>query len=146
MLKKIAFITLWISAVSCNSSSPQEKIENLNGYWSISKVETNEGKTKEYSFSSTVDYFEIQNDQGFRKKVQPKLDGTYTVTDDVENVVVKTENDRINLYYSTEMDQWKETLIASEENKITFENEYGNKYTYERFTGYLNEANGEKKQ
>ncbi|HET8809114.1 MAG TPA: lipocalin family protein [Flavobacteriaceae bacterium] len=146
MLKKIVFIVLWISVVSCDTRSVEEKIDNLNGYWTISKVETNEGKTKEYSFSSTVDYFEITNNKGFRKKVQPKLDGTYVVTDDVENIVVKVENDSINLYYSTEMDQWKETLIASEANKITFLNEYGNKYTYERFTGYLNETHGEKEQ
>lgn len=146
MLKKIGFILLWIVGISCNIQTPQEKIENLNGYWMISKVETSEGKIKEYSFSSTIDYFEIKNNQGFRKKVQPKFDGTYVVGNDVENIVVKVENGRINLYYSTEMDQWKETLIASEKNEITFENEYGNKYTYQRFTGYLNETHDKEKQ
>lgn len=144
-MKTTAYIFLFVSLLACNARTNEEKIENLNGYWIISKVETNEGKTKEYSFSSTVDYFELKNNKGFRKKVKPKLDGTYIVSEAIENIVVKVENDSINLYYSTGMDQWKETLIASEKNEITFLNEYGNKYTYERFTGFL-EENGKKEQ
>ncbi|HET8838714.1 MAG TPA: lipocalin family protein [Flavobacteriaceae bacterium] len=145
-MKKCIYLLLFFVLLACSRQTPQEKIENLNGYWAISKVETKNGKTKEYpAFNSLVDYIEINDNKGFRKKVKPKIDGSFLVTDDSEKIIVKVENDNINLYYSTGLDEWKETLIASEENKIVLQNEEGIEYSYKRFTGYLNE-HGKKKQ
>lgn len=141
-MKKIACVLFFLSLVACDKQNPQEKIDNLNGYWTISKAETPEGM-REFPFSGLVDYIEIENNKGFRKKVKPKMDGTYFVTSKEESILVKVENDSINLYYSTEMDHWKETLIASEKDKIVLENENGNKYTYKRFN--LDLGNGEEK-
>lgn len=140
-MKKAAYFLLFVFLVACNTQGSQEKIDNLNGYWTISKAETKGGSVKDYAFSGLVDYIEIKNNKGFRKKVKPKMDGTYFITNNEEKIVVKVENDRINLYYSTEMDQWKETLISSKENEIVLENENGNKYTYKRFN--LDFGNGE---
>lgn len=140
-MKKAAYFLLFVFLVACNTQGSQEKIDNLNGYWTISKAETKRGSVKDYAFSGLVDYIEIKNNKGFRKKVKPKMDGTYFITNNEEKIVVKVENDRINLYYSTEMDQWKETLISSKENEIVLENENGNKYTYKRFN--LDFGNGE---
>jgi hypothetical protein len=112
----------------------------------ISKVEVESGESRDFGFAPTVDYIEIENKKGFRKKVKPRLNGTFIVTDDVENIVVKVENDSINLYYSTKMDQWKETLVSSDKNELVFENEQGKLYTYERFTGILDGTNGKTEQ
>lgn len=144
-MKKSIYLLLFVSVWACNPRTPQEKIDNLNGYWAISKAEMADGQIKKYNFNALVDYFEIENNKGFRKKVKPKLDGTFLVTDNLEKIIVKIENDSINLYYSTGMDEWKETLIASEENKIVLKNEEGMEYSYKRFTGYLDE-HGEKEQ
>lgn len=137
-MKKICALLFLVVLTACNTQTPQEKIDNLNGYWGISEAKMADGQVKDYTFNAVVDYIEIrENNKGFRKKVKPKLDGTYIVTDDIENIEIKIENDSINIYYTTEMDQWMETLISSEKDEIVLKNEYGNEYTYKRFTGYL---------
>lgn len=132
----IAFI-----CVSCETSTPQEKIENLNGYWEIKSAKRPGGVVREYKMSSFIDYIEIEDGKGFRKKVSPKITGGFIATEDQETLRVKVENDSINLYYTTPFDSWKETLLSSEENEIVILNPEGIIYTYKRFTPYL-EDNG----
>ena len=122
--------------LSCDRDSTQEEIENLNGYWEITKAELPEGIIKEFKFSELVDYMKVDSSAGFRKKVRPQLDGSFIASEDVEIFDVKLENDSINLYYSTPYANWKETLISSEENELMILNQDGIIYTYKRFTPY----------
>lgn len=142
MKKYFLILLITCFGISCNLKTSEEKIENLNGYWEIKSAERPEGTTKEYKISAVVDYIQIKNKEGFRKKVRPQLDGSYLVTEDRESLTVKIENDSINLYYTTPFDSWKETLLSSEENEIKILNPQGIIYTYKRFTPYL-ENNGE---
>jgi hypothetical protein len=122
--------------LSCDRDSTQEEIENLNGYWEITKAELPEGIIKEFKFSELEDYMKVDSSAGFRKKVRPQLDGSFIASEDVEIFDVKLENDSINLYYSTPYANWKETLISSEENELMILNQDGIIYTYKRFTPY----------
>ncbi|MCC8361412.1 lipocalin family protein [Salinimicrobium sediminilitoris] len=135
MKKAILILFLGITLISC-SNSPQEKIDNLNGYWEITKAELPEGITKEFKYSEIVDYIEVDSTSGFRKKVRPQIDGGFITSNDEEIFQVKLENDSINLYYSTPYANWKETLLTSEENKLVVLNPDGIIYTYKRFTPY----------
>ena len=135
MKKAIFILFLVITLISC-SNSPQEKIDNLNGYWEITKAELPEGITKEFKYSEIVDYIEVDSTSGFRKKVRPQIDGGFITSNDEEIFQVKLENDSINLYYSTPYANWKETLLTSEENKLVVLNSDGIIYTYKRFTPY----------
>lgn len=134
-MKKAIFILLLVVIVSC-SDSPEEQIDNLNGYWEIKEARLPEGITKEFRFSELVDYIRVDSSAGFRKKVRPQLDGGFITSDNVEKFDVKLENDSINLYYSTPYATWKETVISSEENELVILNSDGIIYTYERFTPY----------
>ena len=141
-MKKVIFLLFVGIFLSCQS--PEEKIENLNGYWQIKKADLPEGITKEFPFSQLVDYFQVKGDEGFRKKVQPQFGGRFFSTENRENFVVKLENDSINLYYSTPYDEWKETILSSDEDELIILNERGIIYTYERFTPFKN-YDGEEK-
>lgn len=135
---KISFLSLFLTLilVGCDTRSPQEKIENLNGYWEIELAQLPEGIEKEFRFSEMVDYIQVENNEGFRKKVRPQLGGKFITSEDRENFRIKVENDSINLYYSTPYNSWKETLLSSEENEIKILNQRGIIYTYKRFTPY----------
>ena len=122
--------------LSCNTDSPLEKVDNLNGYWEITKAELPEGITKEFKYSEIVDFIEVDSLKGFRKKVRPQIDGSFITTNDEEVFEVKLENDSINLYYTTPYANWKETVISSEENELVVINPRGIIYTYKRFTPY----------
>lgn len=116
--------------------TPEEKIENLNGYWEIKQADLPEGFTKEFRFSEIVDYIQVDSAAGFRKKVRPQLDGSFITSDDEEIFNIKIENDSINLYYTTPYAEWKETVISSEEDELVILNPDGIIYTYKRFTPY----------
>ncbi len=120
-------------SLSCNRQSPEEKLAHLNGYWEITEVEMDNGAVKEYSISTTIDYIEIHNNEGFRKKVAPNLSGGFTVTDDAEKIIVKIENDSLNLYYSTLFDSWKETVLKANEMELEILNSDKKRFKYKRF-------------
>lgn len=143
-MKNILLIFLLAIAVtSCKQQTPEEKLVNLNGYWEIEKVEFSRDSIKEFRMSENVDYFEIENGVGFRKKVRPQYDGTYIVTEDAEKIEAKIENDSLNLYYSTPFDSWKETVLHAGVDKLSIKNNRGLIYHYKRFKSLLSELNEE---
>ncbi len=136
-MKKVIFLFIFGALLlSCGKDAPREKIDNLNGYWEITKAELPEGIIKEFKYSELVDYIQVDSASGFRKKVRPQLDGSFIASDDEEIFEVKLENDSINLYYTTPYANWKETIISSEENELVVLNQDGIIYTYKRFTPY----------
>ena len=136
-MKKVIFLlSLGTLFLSCDREASREKIDNLNGYWEITKAELPEGVIKEFKYSELVDYIKVDSAAGFRKKLRPQLDGSFIASEDVEIFEVKLENDSINLYYSTPYANWKESIISSEENELVVLNQDGIIYTYKRFTPY----------
>ena len=119
--------------ISC-SKSPEQKIEHIDGYWEITKVEKNGSLVKSYSISPTVDYFELKNDTtGFRKKVAPTFEGTYIVTKDSAPFTIKIENDSLNIYYKNNVLLIKETIVKASKTKLIITNTDGFKYTYKPY-------------
>lgn len=132
------FVSLFAAIIftSCDSTSTQQKIQNLNGYWSISKVEKKDGKVVKYRINPSVDFIKVDSTQkGFRIKVTPKSDGSYNTTRNTENFTIKQENDSLRFHYKTDMAKWSETLLSSDKDHFTVKNKEGITYTYERFHG-----------
>ena len=120
--------------VGCTPSITKDDLLQLNGYWQISKVEFPDGNIKEYpKLSTTVDYIEWDGSHGFRKKVQPKLDGTYTASDDAEAFEIREADEKFAMHYKNELSEWHETLITVEANLFAVVNESEVTYTYNRF-------------
>ena len=143
-MKKMFLVFLVACISTACEKSAQEKIENLNGYWEIKSATTSDGYQKKYPFSEVVDYIEVQDMQGFRKKMKPQLDGTYTTSEDKELLTVEIENDRINLHYQTPFSSWTEYLISATEEELKLESAGGTIYTYKKFTPYLSNHEEEK--
>ena len=133
MHRFLLLVILTLCCVSCQKNNPQDQIQYLNGYWEIKKVILPNGSQKDYKFSQNIDFIEITNSTGIRKKVQPRLDGSFIVNNDSESFSLKIEGDSLRLYYKTTLSTWKETIISAKENHITIKNEAGNVYFYERY-------------
>lgn len=142
MRKLFLFLSISFLLSSCDSDPSLSDIKDLNGYWEISKVKGDNGKQKEFSFNENVDYFYLENQEGFRQKMQPKFEGGYITNGAKENVFVREENDSIFIYYQTLQDEWKEHLIKLTEEELVVKNEGGITYTYKKFKGYI--TDGEK--
>lgn len=131
-MKKILFIIV-LSFISCTKPDPESYKQFINGYWEIEHVVLSDGTKKEYNFNQSIDFFETKDTIGIRKKVQPKLDGTFIASRDSETFTLKIENDSLRMYYKTLLSEWKETVISAKENQIIIKNEAGNMYFYKPY-------------
>ncbi len=132
-MRKLVYIIILLSFVSCSNPNPETYKPYINGYWEIERVVLSDGTTKEYNFNKSVDFFEIKDTIGIRKKVQPRLNGSFIITKDSEVFTLRIENDSLRMYYKTPLSTWKETVISAKENQIIIKNETGNMYFYKPY-------------
>ncbi|TXE05788.1 hypothetical protein ES711_14565 [Gelidibacter salicanalis] len=132
-MKKIILCSILVLVMSC-SNNPEGFVTHVSGYWEIDEVTLADGSKREYTYNDTVDYFSVTDSlTGFRKKLKPSFDGTYTTSDDAESLTLKLENDSLNIYYSTPYANWKETVIKATEDQLLIVNEQNVRYLYKRF-------------
>jgi hypothetical protein len=108
----------------------------LGGYWVIEKVEMPDGSERQFQMSTTIDFIEVTGDSGVRKKVQPKLDGSFITSESAERFKLKIENDSLNVYYNTPYDSWKESILKARDSLLVVRNKDGKIYTYAKFKGF----------
>ncbi len=131
-MKKIVILVFLITAVSCKKNV--ENISYLEGYWEIAKVESPSGTTKQYSINTVVDYFMLENDSvGFRKKVQPQLNGRYIATNDAQRFTIKKLKNTIELTYNNNLNTWTETITKLTPTELVVKNQNNNVYHYKKF-------------
>lgn len=134
MKKVILFIASALMFWSC-SQDPVVFIDHLEGYWEIEKVEQNNAVLKEFTISTMVDYFVLTTDStGFRKKVSPKLDGSYIVTQHDSPFTLKIEDHKLNIYYTVDDVSFTETIKFASDEVLIITNDQGFVYTYKPFT------------
>lgn len=145
-MKKLFLIFSIVIVASCTQNDPQEQLRNLNGYWQIEKVELENDSVVEYSLSQYIDYIEVNDSTGFRRKLKPKIDGGFIkVSNDSENIEAKIEENNLILYYSTPFDQWQEEVLEATEEELVILNRDDKKYYYQRYKPLLSQ-NEEKTQ
>ena len=94
-----------------------------------------DGSKKEYKFNETIDYISVNDSlKGFRKKLKPGINDTYFSSDDEEAIVLKIEDNKLNIYYNTPYANWKETVLEATESQLRIINESENIYVYKRYT------------
>jgi len=133
-MKKIyCAIILLTFLVSC-AKKEMVDLKQLNGYWEIEKVVLPNGSTKEYTISQSIDFITVQGDSiGYRKKLQPRLDGTFLASNDAEKFSIILENNNYSLQYKNSLSEWKEHIIKLNEFNLIVINEDNLKYFYKRY-------------
>lgn len=124
---------VFICLLGCGPTVAEKDLPLLNGYWEIEEVVFPDGNTKKYGSSTTIDYIEVEGKKGFRKKVYPKLDGSFEVTDDAEFFTLKASEKGFVFDYDTGLSEWQEELVRLSENHFSAVNEEGITYRYKRF-------------
>ncbi len=133
-IKKLFFSILIAFIVMSCASNYESKIPFIEGYWEIAEVKKDNRLIKEYNVNLSVDYFKVNNDStGFRKKVSPKLDGTFAVTQDKAPFTLKIENDSLNIYYNHNDVITKETIIKATNEELIIVNSQGFRYIYKPY-------------
>ncbi|WP_396634928.1 lipocalin family protein [Maribacter sp. R86514] len=131
-MKKLLIICSLI-LISCNSKIDKNQLHLLNGYWEIKEVTFKDGAKKEYSINSTIDYIKLDSLKGFRKKVDPKFNGTFETSNDAEPFTIRISNDSIFMSYNNNANTWEEVLTELSEESFKVKNNQGITYTYYKF-------------
>jgi len=133
-MKKLILTFIVVFSLFGCSKNPESYIPYIDGYWEIKQVEKQGNIVKSYNVSTTVDYFKVNEDlTGFRKKVAPSLQGTFTVTDNDSPFVLKIENNQLHIYYTVNNVTFKETIADASATQLIITNDEGFKYTYKPF-------------
>ncbi|MEX0315827.1 MAG: hypothetical protein AB3N18_16735 [Allomuricauda sp.] len=133
MNKILIFASLLLLFACKENTIPKENLKYLNGYWEISEVSFPDGTKKNYKINPTIDFIQWDNNEGFRKKLQPKFDGTYNTSHDMELLHVSQVDASFILRYSNEFDDWEETLVHLDSMSFSVRNDEGISYSYKRF-------------
>ena len=133
-MKYFSILILSFLLFGCTDSKINEAdLEYLNGYWEIEKVEFPRGDIKEYKANTMVDFIHLENKKGMRKKVQPRLDGTYIVSEDEEAFEIIKNQEQFSFYYKSNFSERQEQLKTVDSLSFVIQNEDGILYYYTRF-------------
>lgn len=135
-MKNLKLIAILLLLLSCEKLDPSQQVGHIAGYWAIESVTMPDGSKKEFSISTTIDFFEVVADSGIRKKVTPKLDGSYLTNDVTEKFRLKVEKDSLRMYYETPFDTWEETVLKADDSILKVKNRDHKIYTYKRFNTF----------
>ncbi|MEM8846398.1 MAG: hypothetical protein AAGD17_04775 [Bacteroidota bacterium] len=133
MKQLVLFISVTLFYGCTEKKVSEQDLQYLNGYWEIQKVEFPDGQFKDYRANTVIDYIKVEEGKGIRKKVQPKLDGTYLVSDDEESFELIKVNEGFSFYYKNNLSERQEQLKALDSLSFSTQNEEGLIYHYTRF-------------
>jgi hypothetical protein len=133
-MKKLSFLLLLF--ISCNQKITPSDLVKINGYWEIVKAYDADDKVIEYKINETIDYFEIKDNQGFRKKVAPQFNGKYLVNEQSEKIKIVEIEGKTFIEYSTPYSKWKEQIVEILDNKLILKNDQGFEYYYKESIPY----------
>ena len=132
-MKHLIVVLIVFSFIRCSNKVSKEQLEQLNGYWEITEVNFTNGQKKQYIVNQSIDYIELQGMKGFKKKVSPKLDGSYDTSNDAENFTIVEKDGGFLFSYKNKLAQWEDKITAIEANGFSISNEANISYTYKRY-------------
>jgi len=132
-IKYFHLFLILLTVTSCKEKVGWDQIPDMNGYWEIEKVVFPDGSERNYTVSTSIDYIEIKDQKGFRKKVQPKLNGTYDTSNDAEPFNLIEKKGGLTMYYKNSLSEWEEKISSLSQNSLTLTNQEGISYHYKRF-------------
>ena len=124
-MKKINFISIIISGLFFYSCNESIDLQYLNGYWEIKSVSIEGKELKNYPFSGTIDYFTLdENHNGYRKKVKPRINGSFDITlHEIRFKIIRKKNDIYLVYGSGK--NFTEKLVKIDSMKLNLKNVEG---------------------
>ncbi|MCW5515827.1 lipocalin family protein [Muriicola sp. Z0-33] len=131
-MKRMILLSVLFLFTACADKINSSELHHLNGYWEIQKVVFPKGDTKEYNLNTTIDYITFEDNKGYRKKVQPRLDGTFITSDDAASFRLIGTKGSFKLQYHNEFSEWEEQIIELSAEKLTVVNQENIRYYYKR--------------
>ena len=132
-MKKLILILLISLFYNCQSDVTNY-IPFVEGYWEIVSVTKDQKKIKEFKISGSIDYFKINDDlSGYRKKVTPRFDGAFEISQDQSNFKLSVEDHQLWIIYNSNSITYKEEITSASEASLIISNSDGFIYSYKPY-------------
>ena len=132
-MKKIITLLLASLLYSCQSDVINY-IPYVEGYWEIVSATKDQKKIKDFKISGTIDYFKINDNlSGYRKKVTPRFDGAFEISQDQSNFKLSIEDHQLRINYNNNGIVYKEQIMRANETSLIISNSNGFSYTYKPY-------------
>ena len=129
-MKKIILLVFSVTIISCLEDN---KIEFLNGYWEIESVKKEGQLIRKYPFSNTIDYFYINELEGYRKKVTSQSNGRFMVTLHQVDLTISKEKGEYILRYPNRNKTYFESIKEIDSQQLIILDKEGYIYRYNRY-------------
>jgi|TARA_B110000483_G_scaffold153029_1_gene181956 hypothetical protein len=125
---------LLISLLYSCQSDVTNYIPFVEGYWEIVSATKDQKKIKDFKISGVIDYFKINDDlSGYRKKVTPRFDGAFEISQDQSNFKLSIEDHQLRINYNNNGIAYKEQIMRANETSLIISNSNGFSYTYKPY-------------
>ena len=141
-MKKIILLVFSVTIISCLEDN---KIELLNGYWEIESVKKEGQLIRKYPFSNTIDYFYINELEGYRKKVTSQSNGRFMVTLHQADLTISKEKGGYILRYPDRNKTYFESIKEIDSQQLIILDKEGYIYRYNRYIPLEVNTDGEYK-
>lgn len=125
-------LTVLFSVLACGGVKEAD-LAHLSGYWEIREAVAPDGRSRTYGAAPAVDYYQLENLKGFRKKVQPQADGSFLASDDALPLEVIRRDGGFYLRFNSGDDHWEEEVLQLSATTLQTRNPEGIRYTYARY-------------
>ena len=131
-MTKKKFIIICLFFIGCKSNVSESDLKFINGYWKINYIKQKNEVFSPRGDAKILDYYVLDDRNGFRKKVQPTFKNNFLITDDQNNFSIIVVNNNYFIQFETKWHKWKEKIIKLNEKELILEH-FGKKYFYQRF-------------
>ena len=131
---KNIILLLFVIFSSCTQKVEVSKINLINGYWEIQKVEDANGNEKEYKINEFYDYFDIKKNIGFHKKVQWLPTNKFLVNDAQDNLKIIVKEDKVFLKFHSEFGEHIDELVLISDDEMILVSKEKVKFYYQKVT------------
>ena len=132
-MKQLIALSCFILLCSCKTDV-STYIPFIEGYWEIVSVSKDQKKVKEFKMSGSVDYFKVNSDvSGYRKKVTPRFDGTFEMSQHESKFTISIRDNRLWIDYANNEVTYSEEIIRANSTHLIISNSDGFIYTYKPY-------------
>ena len=132
-MKQLITLSFFVLLMRCKSDV-STFIPFVEGYWEIVSVTKDQKKVKDYKMSGSVDYLKVNSDlSGYRKKVTPRFDGTFEMSQDRSEFMLYIEDSNLWIIYANNEVIYREQIRRANNSSLILSNADGFVYTYKPY-------------
>lgn len=130
---RIYYFFVFTLFLGCAPKVSKANIDLLNGYWVITEAKAPNGESRPYIGAVEVDFFELNDKKGFRKKLKPLLNNQFNKTNDKVDFTISFEEKTCIITYIRQKHNWQEEIIELSEDELQLKDARGVIFHYKRY-------------